>query len=395
MCLACASSCHSAGRGTDPSETLLYLTERTGRQIRRTRINFSPPTIRAAGARIALFWVCRFRPPLTPLAALQDRILVILNPAARSTRAAKLQQTITSLCSRAVVRLTSGPGDAGALAKRAAAEGYRTVVAAGGDGTINEVVNGLAGSDTTLGLLPLGTMNVFATELGIPSNRHRRCWEIIEAGHLRRIDLARANDHYFVQLAGIGFDAQAVAGVDWELKKNFGPLSYVISAARVAARRPPQLLVEPEGGPVREGSFVLVGNGRFYGGPFAVFKNASLEDGKLDVVICKNVGHLDLIRYLQNVLFGTHLELPDVEHFQTRRVTVRCADPAPGEEAEKVPFEADGEVIGHAPVTFRISSRKLRVLVPAPKPEKKPARLKPVARKGRETSPQPAAAATH
>ena len=282
------------------------------------------------------------------------------------------------MCGRAVVRLTAGPGDAEALAERAVAQGFRTVVAAGGDGTINEVVNGLAGSDVTLGLLPLGTMNVFAAELGIPSNRHRRCWEIIEAGHIRRIDLARANDHYFVQLAGIGFDAQAVAGVDHAFKKNFGPLSYLISAARVAARRPPQLVVEPEHGPVREGSFVLVGNGRFYGGPFTVFKNASLEDGKLDVVICKNVGHLDMIRYAQNVLFGTHLELPDVEHFQTRRVTVRCAGCAADQEEEKVPFEADGELIGHAPVTFRISPGKLRVLVPAPAPAKA-TRAKPVA----------------
>ncbi len=320
--------------------------------------------------------------PLFPSSILQDRILVILNPAARGSRAGRLQASITSLCSRAVVRLTTGPGDAEALAERAVEQGFRTVVAAGGDGTINEVVNGLAGSDVALGLLPLGTMNVFASELGIPSNRHRRCWEIIEAGHTRRIDLARANDHYFVQLAGIGFDAQAVAGVGSEFKKNFGPLSYVISAARVAARRPPQLLIEAEHGPVREGSFVLIGNGRFYGGPFAVFKNALLDDGKLDVIICKNVGHLDMIRYLQNVLFGTHLDLPDVEHFQARRVTVRCADAAAG--GEPVPFEADGELVGHVPVTFRVSPGKLRVLVPTPKPAKAPAGHRPSARRNRE-----------
>ena len=122
-----------------------------------------------------------------------------------------------------------------------------------------------------------------------------------------------------------------------------------------------------------------------------MFKNASLDDGKLDVIICKNVGHLDMIRYLQNVLFGTHLELADVEHFQTRRVTVRCADCAPGEE-ETVPYEADGEVLGHAPVTFRVSPGKLRVLVPAPKAEKKPARLKPVSKARRSTASLPAGA---
>ncbi|MBV9658818.1 MAG: diacylglycerol kinase family lipid kinase [Verrucomicrobia bacterium] len=283
---------------------------------------------------------------------------------ARSKRAGRLRETIAQLCAEhaAVVRLTEGPGDAEAQAERAVAQGFRTVVAAGGDGTVNEVVNGLAGSSVTLGLLPLGTMNVFAAELGVPGNEPRKCWDIIEAGHVRRIDLARANDHYFVQLAGIGFDAQAVEGVDQGFKNNFGPLSYVISAARVAARRPPRLIVETEHAPAREGCFVLVGNGRFYGGKFEVFKNATLDDGKLDVIICKNVGHLDLIRYVQNVLFGTHLELPDVEHFQARKLVVR-----PAEENERVPFEADGELVGHAPVTFRVTPGRLRVLTPRPK----------------------------
>lgn len=296
------------------------------------------------------------KPECAPSAA--RKILVIFNPAARSERAGRLRNQIHALDPSVTVRLTGGPGDAASLAASAVEEGFDTVVAAGGDGTINEVVNGIAGSDATLGLLPLGTMNVFAAELGIPSNRLKRCWEIIRQGHVRPVDLARANSHAFVQLAGVGFDAQAVAGVNWEAKKNFGPLSYVISAAIVATRKPPALQIESEGGRQLEGSFVLIGNGRYYGGPVAVFKQAVIDDGKLDVVVFKNLGYLDIIRYLQRILVGTHLSLPDVEYFQSRRLTVSSAS------AEDVPFEADGELVGYAPVTFRIARQQLKVLAP-------------------------------
>ncbi len=283
---------------------------------------------------------------------------MIFNPAARSERAERFRDRIQELDPGAVVCPTGGPGHAATLAAEAVKEGFRTVVAAGGDGTINEVVNGLAGSDATLGLLPLGTMNVFAAELGIPGNRLRRCWEIIRAGHVRRIDLARANSHCFVQLAGVGFDAQAVAGVDREAKKTFGPLSYVISAAKVAARHPPQLRIVGDDGTAREGSFVLVGNGRYYGGKLAVFKQAVIDDGKLDVLVFKNLGYLDIIRYIQNIFMGTHLALRDVEYFQTSGLQV---DPL---SAEDVPFEADGELAGYAPVKFQVSRRSFKVLAP-------------------------------
>lgn len=251
---------------------------------------------------------------------------------------------------------TAAAGDAGALAREAVRKGYRVVVAAGGDGTINEVVNGLAGSDVALGILPVGTMNVFATELGIPSNL-QKAWNVIGAGHIRRIDLARANEQYFVQLAGVGLDAQVVQATSANFKKNFGPLSYVISAAQIAARKPPRLLVESAERSV-VGSFVLIGNGRFYGGPITLFKEARIDDGRLDVLVFKNLGYLDIARYLGGVIMGTHTELGDVEYFQTRKAAVRSE--------QAVPIEVDGEIAGVLPATFRISSRKLRVVVPAP-----------------------------
>jgi len=282
-------------------------------------------------------------------------ILVIINPSARSERARALCRKIESLSSRAYVRITNGPGEARALAEEAVLNGCERVVAAGGDGTINEVVNGLAGSPTALGLLPLGTMNVFATELGLPIGNLRKCWEVIEHGHIQAVDLLRANDHHFVQLAGVGFDAQIVAATSFDFKKSLGPLSYVISATQIASNKPPLLSVRGGGG-TREGSFVLIGNGRYYGGPFVLFKDARIDDGMLDVLIFKNLGYLDIVRYLQAIVLGNHTALSDVEYFQTAQVRVTSLGP--------VPVEVDGDVIGTLPVTFKVAPKSLRVLIP-------------------------------
>jgi YegS/Rv2252/BmrU family lipid kinase len=284
-------------------------------------------------------------------------ILVIINPSARSERARDLCRKIEHLSTRAYVRITNGPGEARALAEQAAADGCERVVAAGGDGTINEVVNGLAGSDTALGLLPLGTMNVFATELGLPIGNLRKCWEVIEHGLVKPVDLLRANDQYFVQLAGIGFDAQVVAATSFDFKKTLGPLSYIISATQIASKKPPSLTIRGGGG-TRQGSFVLIGNGRYYGGPFVLFKNALIDDGMLDVLIFKNLGYLDIVRYLQAIVLGNHTALSDVEYFQTANVRVTSTEP--------VPVEVDGDVIGTLPVSFKVLPRTLRVLVPRP-----------------------------
>ncbi len=287
-------------------------------------------------------------------------IPVILNPAARGDRAAHWQEKIAALSAHALVWLTRERGEARRLAERAVAEGYDTVVAAGGDGTINEVVNGIAGSDTTLGLLPLGTMNVFATELGLPSKPLKRCWEIIEAGRTREVDLACANGHYFVQLAGIGFDAQAVEGVKRADKRAYGPLSYLMAASQIltSGERPTGVTVETDSGRRESGRFALVGNGRYYGGKLALFKEAKLDDGLLDVVVFQRLSHFDLLRYFRGVLFSEHDTFTDVRYFQAARLTVRSEN-----GGGRVPFEADGEFAGEAPVELSIAAKKLRVIV--------------------------------
>src|ERR1700730_17144830 len=283
--------------------------------------------------------------------------LVILNPAAHSERAQRKQARVESLARDCVVCATTYVGEAESMARHAVEEGFQKIVAAGGDGTINEVVNGLAGSTATLGLLPIGTVNVFAIELGVPWHNLAQCWDIIQGDNTRLVDLPRANEKYFVQLAGVGLDAQVVKETSTALKRNFGPLSYLISAAQIAARQPPRLVIESEDNPVREGSFVLIGNGRRYGGPFPFFKNAVMDDGLLDVVAFKQLGYLEIIKYLQDVFFSSEIKLPEVEYFQTRHLRISSD--------EEVPVELDGELMGNCPVEFRVQPRTLRVLAPA------------------------------
>ena len=281
--------------------------------------------------------------------------LVILNPAAHSERAKRKRAQVESLARDCVVCTTTRIGDAELMARHGVEEGFEKIVAAGGDGTINEVVNGLAGASVTLGLLPIGTMNVFATELGLPVHDLEFCWSIVKGDSARSVDLPKANQKFFVQLAGVGLDAQVVKETSSQLKRNFGPLSYLISAAQIAARQPPRLFIQSEDASIDEGSFVLVGNGRLYGGPFPFFKHAVIDDGLLDVIVFKRLGYLEIIKYLQDVIFSSDIRVPEIEYFQTRRVRV--------ESNQTVPVEVDGEWVGNCPVEFTLHERSLRVLV--------------------------------
>jgi diacylglycerol kinase family enzyme len=190
----------------------------------------------------------------------------------------------------------------------------------------------------------LGTANVFARELRIPFARDK-AWAVIEAGRTRAVDLgcteARGARRYFAQLGGVGFDAAAIQAASWEWKKKIGPLSYVVAGWQVLGRRP----APPA---------VFIGNGRFYGGPFTMFPQAQLDDGKLDICVFQNGGYWHALRYGLAILRGRHTRLRDVRYFQAATYM----------HDGNQPFELDGELIGATPVTFSVLPRALRVVVP-------------------------------
>ncbi len=293
-------------------------------------------------------------------------IPVILNPAARSAKAAALERAIRLLSPAPEVHLTQGPGDAAVIAERLALAGHELVVAAGGDGTMNEVLQGICRANarrqpgephTVLGVLPLGTMNVFALELKLPGRDIEACWRSITTGRRREIDLWMANERYFAQLAGVGLDAQIVQDTSWEQKKKYGPLSYVMSAMQVLTRPPPALSVQIEGKAPLLGTVVLIGNGRHYGGPFPLFREASNTDGLLDVIIFRGLGGLEFLQLLRGMLLDGYTECEDLDYLQLREFTVASDHGA-------APVELDGELADqNAPVVFRPAPFRLSVIV--------------------------------
>src|SRR6266481_3982871 len=268
------------------------------------------------------------------------KLAIIFNPAARGEKARSLEEKVRSLTGPDTSLFTSRPGETAELARQLAQEGHSTIVAAGGDGTINEVVNGIAGLDVSLGILPIGTMNILACELGLPTTQLEQCWEIIQGGFIRSIDL----------------DALAVRETDLNMRRTIGPISYIFAAAQIIGRPAPRLEICFNERETMGGCFVLVGNGRFYGGPLSFFPNAKNDDGLLDVLVFKHQGYLDIIRYLQGVLIGNHADFADIEYRQIHSLRV-ISD-------RRIPVEIDGEVSFHTPVHFRVGPSKLRVHVP-------------------------------
>jgi len=265
------------------------------------------------------------------------------------------------------LKATTAPADARRLAAEAVAEGFELIVAAGGDGTVNEVLNGLGDvldgfARMRLGVLPLGTVNVFARELKIPL-RLERAWEVLQRGREMLIDLPRVEfsangvrqQRYFVQLAGAGWDARAIELADWSHKKKVGPLAYVIAGLKALCEPQPKITVRADGRNVR-GEFVLVGNGRLYGGPVKTFPLADLRDGLLDICVLPRLNWWTLLRCAPNLLVYRNLPANVAENFQAARFEVT------GET--KTAFELDGEWVGLLPATFSVERERLRVIVP-------------------------------
>jgi YegS/Rv2252/BmrU family lipid kinase len=265
------------------------------------------------------------------------------------------------------VFLTDSAGAARKLAAKAIGDGFDTIVAAGGDGTINEVLNGMSdGADgfaqARLGILPLGTVNVFARELGVERNIES-AWEIILRGKETRIDLPYVDylyketrpRRYFAQLAGAGLDARAIELVKWEVKKKLGPLAYVLAGFHAVLQKGSQIQVQANG-KTFTGGLVLIGNGRLYGGEFNLFPAADLKDGVLDVCVFPQANLATLARCAPSLLLRKCLP-PGIAHiFSAKEFTLASEGPTP--------LQIDGELIGHLPASVKILPLGLRVVVP-------------------------------
>ena len=292
---------------------------------------------------------------------------VIFNPVAKGDKARAFRKSLDTIASQCALKATAAPGDARRLAAAAIEEGFEIIVAAGGDGTLNEVLNGFGDvpngfSRAALAVLPLGTVNVFARELKIPL-RPEPAWKALCNGREIRADLpwieytanGRTERHYFAQMAGAGLDARAIELVSWPLKKRIGPLAYVAAGLKALSEKAPRITAV-NGENNLTGELVLIGNGERYGGNYRVFRGANLQDGKLTVCVFPKVGWGTLARCGFPLLARGELPEATVRRFRTDSLTLTAESPAA--------FEVDGELIGHLPAKFSVAPGGLRLRVP-------------------------------
>ena len=247
------------------------------------------------------------------------------------------------------------------LARDAVARGYDLVVAAGGDGTVSAVANGLAGSDTPLGILPLGTANVLAGELGIPTDLDEACRLLAGTHHrVQALDaLEVAGQYYFTQL-GVGIDSLMIRDTQREAKRRFGRVAYVWTAlTRLLGFQPRRFVVAADGQVLRvRASQVLVANSGVLGkAPLRWGPDIRPDDGRLDVCIIRARSVLDYLVLAWHVLRGQHDRSPQVRYLAAERTIAISA-------RHPLPVQADGEIIGQTPVEVKVAPGILRVIVP-------------------------------
>ncbi len=286
---------------------------------------------------------------------------IIANPSAGHGRAGPLIERVRKLWGRAVdLRLTQGPGDATRLARQLAEQGCPRIVAMGGDGTIREVAEGVLGSDTELGLIPIGTGNDLARSLGLPLNRPARALRVLDEGVVLPVDAGWDGRSCFLSVLGVGYPA-LVAEEANRTQWLRGPPAFFVSFYRALQRLevvPVRLRLDDRELEVGCTS-ILIHNTPYTGGGLKIAPMAELTDGYFDVVVIDSVGRLDLMWNFPRVYRGTHLGHPNFHHYRCRRVQV--SSPRAMTEMR------DGDLAGELPVDVRVWPGALKVVV-APVP---------------------------
>ena len=259
-------------------------------------------------------------------------------------------------------RLTFEGGDATRMARDAASQGADLIIAAGGDGTLNEVVNGVAGEDWegAVAVVPLGTANDFALELGIPEDV-RQAMEVAVHGEDRTVDVGKLNDRHFINVSTGGVAATATGETPSETKRFLGPLAYLLTGVQKLPELEPlgaRIAVPGEDEPRYEGEIMMfaVGNGRRTGAGSLLTADADLSDGELDVLVVPGMNWVDFVALAPRLRAGDHANAPEVLYFRTDRLVVESDDP--------LAVNADGEPIAADRFEYSVLSDALTVRVP-------------------------------
>jgi len=254
---------------------------------------------------------------------------------------------------------STAQGDVEAKVRAALKEKPSVVIAAGGDGTVHEAVNGWlkAGGGAPLGVVPMGTGNDFAKMLASSDDWREACWRIAR-GETRFVDVGRCNDYYFANGLGVGFDAQVALEAN-AIRWLRGNAVYGLALAKILILKHsrPKVKVRHDGEEfTTDITLLTVNNGKVEGGAFVMAPDAEIDDGFFDVVVAQGMGRLGILQLLPQVLKGQHMHHPKVIKFRTAQLTVESDEP--------LPIHADGELhyTGPTKLDIELLPKKLQVI---------------------------------
>lgn len=286
------------------------------------------------------------------------RLLIIYNPIAgqrRGSHLAAVKAALEGLRVDVVMAATQARGDAERLAQEADPGLFDAVIAAGGDGTVGEVVNGLAGRELPLGIIPLGTANVLALELDLPRDPSALA-RLLAFGSPRPVFLGEAAGRRFTVMAGVGLDARVVAGVSLPLKRLVGRAAYWLEVAHQLVRLPPVIFHVTVDGVRFEAASAIVGKGHFYGGRFVACPGARLDRPSFEVFLSERRGRGPLLSNALALAGDRLSRQPGTRLVEGTTVTI--------EGPENEPVQADGDLLTRLPVTLTVVAEPLPVIAP-------------------------------
>lgn len=291
-----------------------------------------------------------------------EEYFFIVNPVSGSGRAVAEFETVRALLEKKGVSyqtvFTERPGHAAELAAKAAQDGYRRIVAVGGDGTVNEVASALVNRDSVLCVLPFGTGNDLTRVVGFPSDPEKAV-ETLLNGRVVKMDAGEANGMFFANVAGFGFDVDVLAKtLKYKEKYPRGMMPYLLGILDALKHlRAIHMTIEHDGEKIsQEGIILTVGNGQYFGGGMRAVPMADPFDGYLDCVYVEKISTFNFLALLPSFLKGKHISSPIVHHFRTKELCVSTE--------ETCILDYDGDLKSSTPVVFRVLPGALNVLVP-------------------------------
>jgi diacylglycerol kinase (ATP) len=297
--------------------------------------------------------------------------LLIFNPTSGREQAAKKAALAEAILSKAGIKVdmyaTQGQNDAERAATEACQGPYDTVIACGGDGTLHEIINGIAAGagkgkgdshqEIRLGIIPAGTTNDFARALKIPIETVQAC-KVILKGKVKKTDMGSLNSRLFINIAGGGYLTDITYEVPIKLKTYLGQLAYFVKGIEKLPRLTPVrvCLKTPELVLEEEIMLFLTANSSSVGGFRNLAPEASLSDGMLDLIVLKTVNIAEFLQLVSKALYGGHIGHPKVVYLQTPWVEITSLD--------EVSLNTDGEFAGHLPCRIELHPRKINIIVP-------------------------------